>query len=104
MKAIQFSECQQTIPSISVIQRFGKREIPSTWFWVVRERDELGRALLFASKDLINWERVSIMSKAKNLKEEGYMWECPDFFHLDGQDVLLMSPQGWRQMEIDSAI
>lgn len=56
--------------------------------------DELGRALLFASKDLINWERVSIMSKAKNLKEEGYMWECPDFFHLDGQDVLLMSPQG----------
>ena len=56
--------------------------------------DELGRDLLFASKDLINWERVSIMSKAKNLKEEGYMWECPDFFHLDGQDVLLMSPQG----------
>ncbi|MBQ1417218.1 MAG: GH32 C-terminal domain-containing protein, partial [Selenomonas sp.] len=24
----------------------------------------------------------------------GYMWECPDFFHLDGKDILLMSPQG----------
>ncbi len=22
------------------------------------------------------------------------MWECPDFFTLDGQDILLMSPQG----------
>lgn len=22
------------------------------------------------------------------------MWECPDLFHLDGQDVLIMSPQG----------
>lgn len=24
------------------------------------------------------------------------MWECPDFFNLDGQDVLLMSPQGLK--------
>ena len=56
--------------------------------------DGLGRALLYASKDLIHWERTSVLAKAKELRTEGYMWECPDFFHLDGEDVLLMSPQG----------
>ncbi|SFB06825.1 glycoside hydrolase family 32 protein [Selenomonas ruminantium] len=56
--------------------------------------DELGRALLYESSDLKHWQPVSVLDKALNLKTEGYMWECPDFFHLDGQDVLLMSPQG----------
>lgn len=56
--------------------------------------DELGRALLYQSQDLKEWRRVSILAKAKNLKDEGYMWECPDFFRINGQDILLMSPQG----------
>ena len=56
--------------------------------------DELGRALLYESSDLKHWQPVSVLDKALSLKTEGYMWECPDFFHLDGQDVLLMSPQG----------
>lgn len=56
--------------------------------------DELGRALLYESNDLKKWQPVSVLDKAMNLKGEGYMWECPDFFRLDGQDVLLMSPQG----------
>lgn len=56
--------------------------------------DGLGRALLYRSRDLKSWEQVSVLAKAKNLKEEGYMWECPDFFRLDGADILLMSPQG----------
>ena len=57
-------------------------------------RDTLGRALLYQSKDLLHWEHVSVLAKAKELETEGYMWECPDFFHLDGNDILLMSPQG----------
>lgn len=56
--------------------------------------DELGRALLYKSKDLKKWERISILAKANGKLTEGYMWECPDFFKLDGKDVLLMSPQG----------
>lgn len=28
------------------------------------------------------------------LPEFGYMWECPDYFPLDGKDVLIISPQG----------
>jgi beta-fructofuranosidase len=27
-------------------------------------------------------------------KELGYMWECPDFFTLNGKRVLMFSPQG----------
>lgn len=56
--------------------------------------DELGRALVYSSSNLVDWQEVSVLAKAEAIKTEGYMWECPDFFHLDGQDVLLMSPQG----------
>ena len=27
-------------------------------------------------------------------KEMGYMWECPDFFALNGKHILMFSPQG----------
>ena len=75
---------------------------PKVWqegetFYMVlgsQDLDHLGRALIYQSKDLLHWERVSILSTAKSLETEGYMWECPDFFHLDGSDILLMSPQG----------
>ena len=56
--------------------------------------DGLGRALLYQSKDLLNWKRLSVLDKAKNLESEGYMWECPDYFRINGYDILLMSPQG----------
>jgi beta-fructofuranosidase len=56
--------------------------------------DGLGRALIYSSKDLLHWELATELSKAKTKETEGYMWECPDFFHLDGKDILLMSPQG----------
>lgn len=56
--------------------------------------DGLGRALLYGSPDLLHWQEVTELSKAVSREKEGYMWECPDFFHLDGADILLMSPQG----------
>ena len=75
---------------------------PKVWqegdnFYMVlgsQDLDHLGRALIYRSKDLLHWDRASVLTKAKNLETEGYMWECPDFFHLDGSDILLMSPQG----------
>ena len=56
--------------------------------------DGLGRALLYQSHNLIDWKELPILDKASNLEDEGYMWECPDFFRLNGEDILLMSPQG----------
>ncbi|XP_063380131.1 sucrose-6-phosphate hydrolase-like [Cydia fagiglandana] len=54
--------------------------------------DSLGRVLLYSSTDKINWTEVSVLDQSTGTL--GYMWECPDFFELDGKYVLLFSPQG----------
>ena len=54
-------------------------------------KDELGRLLLFESEDAFTWKFVSVL--AENDGRFGMMWECPDFFELDGEKVLLVSPQ-----------
>ncbi|KAI8439922.1 hypothetical protein MSG28_001378 [Choristoneura fumiferana] len=52
----------------------------------------LGRALLYSSADMTSWTEVAILGESNGTM--GYMWECPDFFELDGKFVLLFSPQG----------
>ena len=53
--------------------------------------DGSGTILLYESEDTIHWRYVSLVSACHN--QYGRMWECPDFFPLDGKDVLLTSPQ-----------
>jgi beta-fructofuranosidase len=55
-----------------------------------KTKDERGKILLFESKDLIEWSFTSVLLEGQ--KGQGVMWECPDLFHLDGKDVLIMSP------------
>ncbi|XP_041978405.1 sucrose-6-phosphate hydrolase-like [Aricia agestis] len=64
------------------------------WYVVIGSKtdDERGRVLLYRSTDLLNWEFLSVLAESDG--DLGYMWECPDFFELDGKWVLLMSPQG----------
>ena len=50
-----------------------------------------GRMLLYKSEDCIHWEFVK--SLVENNYRLGLMWECPDFFELDGKQVLLASSQ-----------
>lgn len=50
-----------------------------------------GQILLYESDDGLTWRFVSVL--ARNEGRFGIMWECPDFFALDGHDVLLLSPQ-----------
>lgn len=50
-----------------------------------------GRILLFTSKDGFHWQFQSVL--VSNNHRFGKMWECPDFFRLDGKWVLLTSPQ-----------
>lgn len=49
-----------------------------------------GQVLLYKSKDAIHWEFAKVF--AANNKRFGLVWECPDFFVLDGKGVLLASP------------
>ena len=53
--------------------------------------DGSGTILLFESEDALHWRYVSVLSACHN--QYGRMWECPDFFPLDGKSVLLVSPQ-----------
>jgi len=71
------------------------REMDGTYRCVVSSRiaDAGGdsRLLLFRSSDGFQWEFEKIL--ITNGLRFGRMWECPDFFELDGKQVLLVSPQ-----------
>ena len=55
------------------------------------DEEGLGKILLYSSPDGFHWKFESVL--AENDGSHGLMWECPDFFPLDGKDVLLVSPQ-----------
>ena len=56
-----------------------------------RPADDSGQILLYVSEDGLRWKYWKVL--AANRKRFGRMWECPDFFRLDGKWVLLTSPQ-----------
>ena len=56
-----------------------------------RRENRLGVLLLYESEDCRKWRYKGIL--AENDGRLGLMWECPDFFFLDGEDVLFVSPQ-----------
>lgn len=56
-----------------------------------RPSDGSGQILLYTSPDGFHWTFKTVL--AANQNRFGKMWECPDFFALDGKWVLLTSPQ-----------
>lgn len=50
-----------------------------------------GQVVLFSSGDLKNWEYRGVLAGGDGTFHE--TWECPDFFALNGQHVLICSPQ-----------
>ncbi|MDO4620314.1 MAG: glycoside hydrolase family 32 protein [Lachnospiraceae bacterium] len=56
-----------------------------------RPADGSGQILLYRSEDAFNWKFEKVL--IANHNRFGKMWECPDFFELDGKYVLLTSPQ-----------
>lgn len=56
-----------------------------------------GCILVYRSLDALDWSlmgQLSVHFEGGDKVIGGYMWECPDYFPLDGKDVLLFSPQG----------
>jgi beta-fructofuranosidase len=75
-----------------------------------------GCVLLYRSKeieDATRWEYLHALTggewnghKTANPCDDGEMWECPDFFPLDGGHVLIYSTLGkvfWQSGELDTA-
>lgn len=55
-----------------------------------KSTENIGHVLFYVSSDGIDWEYLNLLTLGKNF---GTVWECPDFFELDGKHVLLFSPQ-----------
>lgn len=60
--------------------------------------DGVPQVVLFHSVDLTEWHYISVLASDREGRL-GTMWECPDFFALDEQYVLIASPQDLRADE-----
>lgn len=54
--------------------------------------DGVPQIVLFSSENAKEWKYESVLASDKDGKL-GVMWECPDFFELDGEHMLICSPQ-----------
>lgn len=54
-----------------------------------KKSDNLGAALLFSSENAVEWQYLDMIRE--NDGNFGGMWECPDFFFLEGRPVLSLS-------------
>lgn len=63
------------------------------WYMVIgtRTTEDKGKLLFYKSQNLYQWDYVNDVTKDENF---GWMWECPDYFETDGQQVLVFSPMG----------
>jgi beta-fructofuranosidase len=72
------------------------------WYLIVAsgERGVGGMVLLYKSADFHHWEYLHPLARGKwngrqtDVVGSGEMWECPDFFALDGKHVLIHSSEG----------
>ena len=86
------------------------------WYYLIVGSGEYrvgGCVLLYRSKDLRAWEYLHRLTSgewtgkaAANPCDNGEMWECPEFFPLDGGHVLIYSTMGkvfWESGKLDEA-
>ena len=67
-----------------------------------RAKEDSGQAIVFRSEDKLHW---SFHSRIKTNDKFGYMWECPDYFEVDGTKILSASVQGltgdqWKERNV----
>ena len=95
---------------------------PSVWkqgYWFYMTvgsgiRQVGGCVLLYRSNDLRRWDYMHVLTAGtwggkptSNPVADGEMWECPDFFALDGGHVLIYSTGGkvyWRSGKLDPVL
>lgn len=85
-----------TLPEGSSLEDFRDPKVweeDGIYYMVVgsRHADGSGQILLYSSENLTDWKFCTVLDRCRN--RYGKMWECPDFFPLDGRQVLVVSPQ-----------
>ena len=64
----------------------------------VQTKELKGRALIYESEDINRWSFVGELKT--DMKDFGYMWECPNLFRVSKDKVAFMfSPQGLKEEE-----
>lgn len=63
------------------------------WYMVLGTKweDGYGKLLFYRSENLYDWTYVNSTAKTESL---GGMWECPDYFAVEGGQVAVFSPMG----------
>lgn len=63
----------------------------STFYMLVGvSQDNVGKLLMYRSENLLGWTEMGVAFEEPN----AWMLECPDFYELDGKEVLTFSPVG----------
>ena len=60
-----------------------------------KHQDNVGCIVLFSSPNLTEWKFESIFLKGE--ANQGFVWECPDYFEVDGQEYLIISPMRYQK-------
>lgn len=71
------------------------------WMALGARQGDAPQLLLYRSGDLHHWTYLRCALQGQR-ESDGYMWECPDLFELDGCDVFLYSPQGLNPSGYDN--
>lgn len=106
---IHFSEKERVIAYTTFPEHISRHvRDPKVWkqvrdgrdmFYMVlgaRTKQDVGVVLLYTSENMKDWQYVQ---EIKSKTPLGYMWECPDFFTVNGVQLLSLSPQGVAQQE-----
>ncbi|HEM3461635.1 glycoside hydrolase family 32 protein [Streptococcus suis] len=64
-----------------------------------KHKDGVGCIVLLGSDDLLDWQFESIFLKGQ--AHQGHVWECPDYFEVDGQEYLIVSPMRYQKEDND---
>lgn len=60
-----------------------------------KHKDGVGCIVLLGSPNLTDWQFESIFLKGQ--AHQGHVWECPDYFEVDGQEYLVVSPMRYQK-------
>lgn len=60
-----------------------------------KHKDNVGCIVLLSSPNLTDWKFESIFLKGQ--AHQGHVWECPDYFEVDGQEYLIISPMRYQK-------
>jgi beta-fructofuranosidase len=64
-----------------------------------KHQENRGVVVLVESEDLHHWSYSNIF--LEGTADQGIMWECPDYFSLDGKDYLVISPMRYPKSGLD---